>query len=104
MEEFGWFGILTTIQLILSEQTQKLFIAQLKRLQVVYGYNTIKQRRTLWHNLINVDQEISKPLLIGGDFNSVLHPQDTLYGNSINTLEVKDFTKCVHDLGLTKLA
>lgn len=53
-------------------------------LTVVYGYNTIEQRKQLWDNLTKIEQGISKPWLLGGDFNSVLQLQNRLHGNPIS--------------------
>lgn len=71
---------------------------------VVYGYNTIEQRKLLWDNLTEVAQGITKPLLIDGDFNSILYTQDRLHGCIVNSEEIRDNANCIQALGLTELA
>lgn len=71
-------------------------------LSVIYGYNTIEQRKQL-----QTDRDWTgdlQPWLIGGDFNFVLHLQERLHGNPKSLVEVQDFKKCVQDLGLNELA
>ncbi|XP_060170357.1 uncharacterized protein LOC132601275 [Lycium barbarum] len=48
---------------------------------VIYGYNSMEQRKALWADLTDVAQGVTLPWLICGDFNSVLLPDDRLYGN-----------------------
>ncbi|XP_070054817.1 uncharacterized protein LOC142179968 [Nicotiana tabacum] len=73
-------------------------------LTVVYGYNTIEQRKQLWDNLIKIGHGANKPWILRGNFNYVLQLQDRINENPGHLYEVYDFTKCVQDLGINELA
>lgn len=47
-------------------------------LSVVYAFNTKDERRDLWNNLVRISSGCSKPWLVLGDFNSVLHLEDRI--------------------------
>ena len=49
-------------------------------LTVVYGFNTLEQRKGLWNDLKMLAQNVSDPWLIIGDFNAILSPKDRLAG------------------------
>ncbi|XP_075103625.1 uncharacterized protein LOC142178198 [Nicotiana tabacum] len=70
---------------------------------VVYGFNTIEQRKTLWTQLNTLASRINKPWLICGDFNAILYPQDRLYGVPVTFTEIKNFADCYHNLSLSKI-
>lgn len=70
---------------------------------VVYGHNTIEQRRALWSDIHNLAANITTPWLIGGDFNAVLYSQDRLMGNPITYAETQDFASCIQTLQLNEL-
>ncbi|XP_070022230.1 uncharacterized protein [Nicotiana sylvestris] len=70
---------------------------------VIYGYNTCEQRKYLWGTLKELAQGINMPWLIVGDFNAVLYPQDKLFGNPVQYVEIKDFTDYIHDLLLNEV-
>lgn len=72
-------------------------------LTVVYGFNAIEQRRSLWEEIKCLSQGTSMPWVIGGDFNAVLTPQDRLCGNPISSAEIQDFSECIATAGLTEL-
>lgn len=38
---------------------------------VVYGFNTIEQRKALWDGLNGIAQGINSPWLVCGDFNAL---------------------------------
>lgn len=69
----------------------------------MYGFNSIEQRRELWSSLKALPQT-NHAWLICGDFNTILYSHDRLFGQPVTNAELKDFTECVHDLGLTELA
>ncbi|XP_075083780.1 uncharacterized protein LOC142167787 [Nicotiana tabacum] len=73
-------------------------------LTIVYGFNTIDQRKLLWDNLKEAAQGITKPWLIGGDFNSILYTQDKLCGCTVNNDEIRDYANCIQALRLTEMA
>ncbi|XP_060217125.1 uncharacterized protein LOC132644554 [Lycium barbarum] len=70
---------------------------------VIYGYNSIEQRKVLWQNLIRVGQGVTKPWLMWSDFNAVLSPLDRLMGNPVTSAETQDFSDCVQDLHMNDL-
>ncbi|XP_015068674.1 uncharacterized protein LOC107013227 [Solanum pennellii] len=72
-------------------------------LTVVYGYNTLEMRRSLWTELKMVAHSVSEPWLIIGDFNAILSPQDRLAGVPVTLNEIKDFEECVKDMGITEV-
>ena len=65
---------------------------------VVYGYNTIEQRKVLWNDIRSMASP--QPWLVWGDFNALLKNQDRLNGDPI---EIKDFADCVQHLFLNEL-
>nr|XP_016445978.1 PREDICTED: uncharacterized protein LOC107771163 [Nicotiana tabacum] len=70
---------------------------------VVYGHNTIEQRKALWADIHNLAANITTLWLIGGDFNTVLYSQDRLMGNPITYSETQDFASCIQTLQLNEL-
>ncbi|KAH0717232.1 hypothetical protein KY285_013263 [Solanum tuberosum] len=72
-------------------------------LTVIYGYNTIEQRKELWLELNTLAQGIAQPWLIAGIFNALLTPQDRLAGAKVSLNEMKDFAECVKDIDVTEL-
>ncbi|XP_070010525.1 uncharacterized protein [Nicotiana sylvestris] len=73
-------------------------------LTLVYGFNTIEQRKSLWSNLNDISTQMTKPWIIGGDFNAMLYTQDRMYGNPVAMSEMEDFSDCIHNLFLNELA
>lgn len=71
---------------------------------IMYGYNTIEQRKDLWNTLVDISVNINKPWLTCGDFNVVLHPKDKLQGNPISYGEIQDFATCIQSLLLNELS
>nr|XP_016440054.1 PREDICTED: uncharacterized protein LOC107765869 [Nicotiana tabacum] len=69
-------------------------------LTVVYGYNTIEKRTTLWENLKEVAQGINMSWLVTGDFNAVMAPQDRMFGNPVTYAETKDYVDSMAHLKL----
>ncbi|KAK6789668.1 hypothetical protein RDI58_013468 [Solanum bulbocastanum] len=59
---------------LLHFQMQERNKGQQIMLTVVYVYNTIKQRKSLWLELNSLAQGISQQGLIAGDFNALLSP------------------------------
>ena len=45
---------------------------------VVYGFNTVEQRKSLWQEMKTISQGVTQPWLIAGDFNVVLTTKDRL--------------------------
>lgn len=59
-------------------------------LTVVYGLNTVEERRMLWKDLGNTNLS-SGPHILAGDFNTVLNSQDRINGRYVTTHELRDF-------------
>ena len=72
-------------------------------LTVVYGFNTLEQRKSLWNDLKMLAQNVSDPCLIIGDFNAILSPKDRLVGAPITLNDIRDFEECVKDMGITEV-
>ncbi|XP_019262563.1 PREDICTED: uncharacterized protein LOC109240391 [Nicotiana attenuata] len=70
-------------------------------LTIIYGFNAIEHRRSLWGQLKEVAVGINKPWLVTGDFNAVLTQEDRLFGNPITYTEIQEYSECIHDLLLT---
>ncbi|XP_070007672.1 uncharacterized protein LOC142165345 [Nicotiana tabacum] len=71
-------------------------------LTVVYGFNTVDQRKILWSQLEQLAPKIKIHWLICGDFNVVLTLQDR-QGNPITIAELKNFLECYNNLLLTEI-
>ncbi|XP_059310987.1 uncharacterized protein LOC132062428 [Lycium ferocissimum] len=74
------------------------------RLTVIYGYNSIEQRKSLWGYLKDLVQGIDSPWLICRDFNALIYPQDRLSSNPVQYAEIRDFGECLQDLHLNEVA
>nr|XP_004253227.1 uncharacterized protein LOC101244567 [Solanum lycopersicum] len=72
-------------------------------LTVVYGFNTVEQKKSLWNEMESMAKGISQPWLIVGDFNVILSTKDRLAGVPVTTNEIKDFGECVRDMGVNEL-
>ncbi|XP_021722697.1 uncharacterized protein LOC110690173 [Chenopodium quinoa] len=71
-------------------------------LTVVYGFHSIHDRLPLWEGIRSISIQHS-PWLCAGDYNSVLHTSDRLYGNNVTDYETRDFQSLVDDLDLTEI-
>lgn len=70
---------------------------------VVYGFNTMDLRKSLWAELRIIAGSIDKPWLIWGDFNALLHCQDRLHEHPITRAKIIDFENCMQDLFLIEV-
>lgn len=50
---------------------------------IVYGFNSIEPRKSLWAHLRSITQIIKGPWLISGNFNAVMYTNDRLFGSPI---------------------
>lgn len=69
----------------------------------VYGYNSVEQRTDLWRLLSEVAGGVNGPLLVGGDFNSVLTTEDRIQGNPVSAGEIRDMAECISVSRLTEV-
>ncbi|XP_074290531.1 uncharacterized protein LOC141617247 [Silene latifolia] len=63
---------------------------------VIYAFNGISDRESLWNNLRKIKPSSSIPWLLGGDFNCVLQGEERL-GGTFNMAEADPFQKCIDD-------
>ncbi|XP_070026606.1 uncharacterized protein [Nicotiana sylvestris] len=73
-------------------------------LTVVYGFNKVEERKTLWDQLKAIASIINKLWLISRDFNAILHPSDRLSRTTISLVELKDFSECCNTLLLNEIS
>ncbi|XP_058768939.1 uncharacterized protein LOC131642737 [Vicia villosa] len=67
---------------------------------VVYAFNQLDRRRTLWHDLEAIGQGIQDPWIVIGDFNNVLKSIDRVGGNHVHENEYIDLTTLMQRIGL----
>ncbi|XP_019251250.1 PREDICTED: uncharacterized protein LOC109230181 [Nicotiana attenuata] len=72
-------------------------------LTVVYGFNGIEQRRSLWEKLQHSAITITDAWLVAGDFNAMLYPNDRKSCNPVNHSEIQEFSYCIQQTGLSEL-
>ncbi|XP_075077058.1 uncharacterized protein LOC142163812 [Nicotiana tabacum] len=70
---------------------------------LVYGFNTLEQRKALSISLNDISVHMTKPWILSGDFNAMLYTQDRLYSNPVTMNEMADFSDCIHTLLLNEL-
>ncbi|XP_074283278.1 uncharacterized protein LOC141607831 [Silene latifolia] len=63
-------------------------------LTMVYAFNGLSERKSLWSRLQDMSGHIHSPWLICGDFNTVLAPSERL-GGSTTEEEMEDFQNCL---------
>ncbi|XP_019225075.1 PREDICTED: uncharacterized protein LOC109206683 [Nicotiana attenuata] len=69
----------------------------------IYGLHTIKDRRTMWEKLRQINSNQQGPWLAMGDYNAVLHVTDRQHGTEVQDIEVKDFKEYIMDTGMSEL-
>ncbi|XP_070003265.1 uncharacterized protein [Nicotiana sylvestris] len=67
---------------------------------VIYGKNTIAERRNLWAGLLRVGSAINEPWCICGDFNTPLHSTYRTGGQSVTKYETREFQQVLDFLNL----
>ena len=70
---------------------------------IVYGFNTVEQRKSLWQEMKTMSKGVTQPCLITGDFNAILSTKDRLDGGLVTKNEIQDFGDCVRDMEVTEL-
>ena len=68
----------------------------------VYGLHTIRDRKDLWINLLQVRNNRTIAMFIFGDFNAILRATDRLNGAEVSEAEILDFTHIYLNLTLLK--
>ncbi|XP_074304878.1 uncharacterized protein LOC141639720 [Silene latifolia] len=68
-------------------------------LSMVYGFNRVNERLSLWNSLSIMNTLVNGPWVVIGDFNNVLALNERL-GSEVTNYEIRDFQKCVAECGL----
>ncbi|XP_074305236.1 uncharacterized protein LOC141640286 [Silene latifolia] len=71
-------------------------------LTMIYAFNGVQERKSLWTRLGYFKNHISGPWLLCGDFNTVLSPCERLGGQSTEE-EIEDFQNCVDNCRLVDM-
>lgn len=72
-------------------------------LSMVYGLHTLIERKDMWHELRQTGRRYTQLWLVIGDFNLILHIEDSLVGSQVQETELKDFKQCLLDIGLIEM-
>ncbi|XP_074298310.1 uncharacterized protein LOC141629164 [Silene latifolia] len=72
-------------------------------LTVIYAFNGVGERESLWMNLKNIARQIDAPWAIGGDFNCVLQANERL-GGRVTEAESDPFYDCIQECGVMDIA
>lgn len=72
-------------------------------LVAVYAQNTIDQRKQVWGFLVQHLHDTNRSVLVGGDFNAILSPEDRYQGNTVHNVEVVDFQQCLQECNLQEV-
>lgn len=62
---------------------------------VVYAHNAQQARLPLWNKLQLISQTMTKPWLVGGDFNNVLATTERIGGQLVQATEIQPFYDCI---------
>ncbi|XP_074299290.1 uncharacterized protein LOC141630357 [Silene latifolia] len=63
---------------------------------IIYAFNGVGERETLWTKLRNIVRQIQGPWALGGDFNCVLQSNERL-GGQVSVVESEPFHDCLQD-------
>ncbi|XP_019240016.1 PREDICTED: uncharacterized protein LOC109220010 [Nicotiana attenuata] len=72
-------------------------------LTIVYGFNTVEERRSLWSSLQDISINTNCPWLVCGDFNAILTTADRRSCHPVTFNEVKEFADCINYTLLNEL-
>ncbi|XP_074299534.1 uncharacterized protein LOC141630656 [Silene latifolia] len=67
---------------------------------LVYGFNKIGERESLWQDLRNYATTANGPWLVGGDFNSVMRMGERIGGTDVTLAEILPMRKALDDCQL----
>ncbi|XP_075088341.1 uncharacterized protein LOC142170347 [Nicotiana tabacum] len=70
---------------------------------VVYGLHTIAHRHDLWATLNELEEQMTMPWLLMGDFNAIRDMDDRANGTVVQENEIKDFREFMEDCRMTEL-
>lgn len=60
-------------------------------ISIVYGLNTVEERKALWNSLHTMTSSISLPWILCGDFNSIMRADERTGGTDVSEAEMMDF-------------
>lgn len=72
-------------------------------LTIVYGFNTVEERRSLWTSLQDILSSTNCPWLVYEDFNAMLITVDRRSCHHVTFSEVKDFAYYINSTLLSEL-
>ncbi|XP_010691902.1 uncharacterized protein LOC104905150 [Beta vulgaris subsp. vulgaris] len=70
---------------------------------VVYGLLTVETRKSLWADLLSMDNSMQGEWCVLGDFNALLDYNDRFQGRPVTTYEIQDFAACIENSDLSEL-
>lgn len=82
------------IHITITNGTEKL------NLIVVYAAPTVSRRSGLWDRLRDVIRDANGPIVIGGDFNTIVRLDERTGGNGLLSLDSLAFGEWINDLSL----
>ncbi|XP_019236935.1 PREDICTED: uncharacterized protein LOC109217163 [Nicotiana attenuata] len=69
----------------------------------VYGLHPIANRSDLWNNLRELEEQMTIPWLLMGDFNAIKDMEDRMNGTKVQMNEIKDFREFMMECQMTEL-
>nr|ABD32493.2 hypothetical protein MtrDRAFT_AC147482g45v2 [Medicago truncatula] len=69
---------------------------------LVHAPSCSQERFDLWRDVMNLKKSISMPLMMFGDFQEVLEPEEII-GNEVTSQGMKDFQHCIAEMNLVEL-
>nr|XP_016508278.1 PREDICTED: uncharacterized protein LOC107825871 [Nicotiana tabacum] len=103
-----WLFFDTVVEWKLAEDTEQHVtvrvlhhdLGQHMVMTFVYAKCSAIERLELWDHLYYLGSDMKLPLLVGGDFNVILHEDEKIGGLPVHPHEYEDFTFCVNSCGL----
>ena len=69
----------------------------------VYGLHTVETRKSLWADILRMDNSMQGQWCVLGDFNALLDSTDRFQGTPVTTYEIQDFASCIENSDLFEL-
>ncbi|XLU95220.1 hypothetical protein S245_009572 [Arachis hypogaea] len=77
-------------------------VEQLVVLILVYAPNTVRERRSLWEELLNMKNSVNLSVVAFGDFNEVTHSGERS-SERANSVRMQDFNQWLQEMKLLKV-
>lgn len=84
-------------------KVRKILTKEEFQLTIVYGYNQLSARQTLWDGLKGVSSSMLDPWLVIGDFNNILSTDDRRGGQPVSAHEFQAFQECIDQCMLSQM-